>query len=55
MVFIFIMEKIKIEVFIKENDVRGGQKPKRTPTPSPTSPIHGPCTASAPLFADTSN
>ena len=44
------MEKLKIEVFRKENDVRGGQKPKRTPTPSP---IYGPCTARALLFAHT--
>jgi hypothetical protein len=35
---IYIYEKI--EAFKKESDLRGGQKPKRTLTPSP---IHGLC------------
>jgi hypothetical protein len=44
------MEKQKIEVFRKESDVCGGQKPKWTPTPSP---IHVPCTARASFFLPT--
>jgi hypothetical protein len=46
------MEKQKIEVFRKESYVRGGEKPKQTPTPSPN---HGPCMARASFFADTRN
>ena len=46
------MEKIKNRSIQKGMWLRGGQKPKRSPTPSP---IHGPCTARASLFADTSN
>jgi hypothetical protein len=40
----------KIEVFRKESYVRGGEKPKQTPTPSPN---HGPCMARASFFLPT--